>query len=96
MTKKDDIDQELWEKHIGRLPKGFFIKVSNSQLSLYYRGPGFKELTEPGGKKPTGDRAHICMHSVYFMGPESLKRLEIEVPDFIQEEIRRTQEKLSA
>lgn len=95
MTMKDDMDQKLWEEHIGALPKGFFIRVSNSQLSLYYRGPGYKELTEPGGKKPTGDCAYICMHSIFYMGPESLKRLETEVPDFIQEEIRRTREELS-
>ncbi len=60
----DEINLKLWKRCIGTLPEGFFIKVSGSQLSLYYRGSGHKKLTEPGGSKPTGDCACICMHDI--------------------------------
>ncbi len=85
----DDVNFRLWRKRIGTLPKGFFIKVSNSQLSLYYKGPGYERLTEPGGSKPTEDCAYICMHSIRDQEAE-------KVCKFIREEVARTQKALSS
>lgn len=95
--KIDDIDFKLWKKHIGTLPEGFFVEVSNSQLFLYYRGPGYKELTEPRGKRPPEgqDHAFIGMHSVFYTSSERLERLKTEVPNFVRKLIQKTQEELS-
>lgn len=81
MNVISELKTEEWQKRIGGLPEGFFIEVSIDSLYLRYNGPGFLDLTEPGGGKPKGESALILIRSVKDVSEESIQRTISKVRD---------------
>ena len=88
---QDKVDRSLGEMQlprfisiVGSLPPGFSLELFRGHLSLYYDGPGFKRLVQPGGKKPGAEdhKAHVCSHATRC--PEDKLR------DFMQEWAQKT------
>jgi len=86
----DKLQTDQWRRRVGKLPAGFFLRVSGQSLHLFYQGRGYESLTQSGGKKPsrTATEAYICSHNINF--PEK------RVLGFIREQIARIQKQLSA
>lgn len=84
-----------WQRTIGELPEGFFLTLSSYGrfLQLCYNGEGFREILQPGGRKPEAgaEFAQVAHYNI----EERWPNLEEPRVVFIKECIERTQKALA-
>jgi hypothetical protein len=90
----ESIETRIWKPVIGKLPNGFSVRVVEAgpgfHLNLYYDGPSFQNLVEPGGVKPADEanEAYLGSISVHIDADKS------EVRSFISALVERYQKYL--
>jgi len=52
------------EEMLGKLPEGFFVIIDGSQCCLFYKGPGYQQIIQPGGGVSQGEDVYISRHRI--------------------------------
>ena len=85
--------EKQWIKAIGVLPPGFSIHLSEGgigiHVSVYYSGPNFREIVQPGGVKSSDSDTDA------YVGSISFRAALHEVRSFVLQVVTKTQQELS-
>ena len=87
--------EEQWNRVIGVLPLGFSIRVEEAggtsmiHVSVYYSGPNFREIVQPGGVKSSDSDTDA------YVGSISFRAALHEVRSFVLQVVTKTQQELS-